>query len=97
VLEPVIQFSLVFLLSPLCTLIGEMLFGDVGARISQLWTLRPIAGFGLRSVRQIRKELSALPHSEWLHLDYWLYITISIVATFIALVLLFFWLTGLVW
>gem|GEM_PF-2535050 len=66
---PVVRFALVFLLSPLCAMVGEALFDEVGLRPGWLLTLSLITSSGLWSVRQIWNELAALPRSEWLFLD----------------------------
>ncbi len=95
---PVVRFALVFLLSPLCAMVGEALFDEAGVRPGWLLTLSLITSSGLWSVRQMWNELAALPRSEWLFLEINVMLAIgiiSIVAALIALALLFYWLIGL--
>ncbi|MBO9368919.1 MAG: hypothetical protein J7555_09285 [Chloroflexi bacterium] len=96
--EPVIRFSLVFLLSPLCAMVGGPLFGESGLRLGWLLTFGLITGFGLWSVQQIWQKRAALPRPEWAFLESKVMLGIgilSIVAALIALALLFSWLTAL--
>ncbi|MCL6512749.1 MAG: hypothetical protein K6U78_18940 [Anaerolineae bacterium] len=94
--DPIIRFSLVVLLSPLCAIVGQALFDEPGLRIGWLLALCLISGFGLWSTRQIWKERSALPRWErFLSLQARGMIaigTLSGLATLIALILLVRWL-----